>query len=388
MHNWLFICFLLSLPILLILSFILWRTFRQKSQNGNIPGDNDNMEGDEEDDDDVNGERQHRNILKNDQSPANSDQPPEKIPRKGTLRKNIDWSKPVGASALQDNFLSEFDKREAIRKARQEENDEKLKDLLNWRSPYELYDGTDRKIKKHKQPLKTASLSSRKEKDEGEKQTKSKTGDKLVEKEWEKTGAHGTSTRRRHSNTPDLLQNLKGPGVSKIINFVAIKSQPSEPEYKPRNKIKTKIEELPPRPTPRGKRKPKPPKRLYCPVINQHHFDDEVIEDETLGSLDEFDVVDESHANVKVNEHFHEASTTLVETNFNLERTPPTRRSLEFSDYKRNFLTDRLFAGNIYVGSQASDSEQKETENGTNMVTRDNNNFTSWKDSFNRKMSS
>ena len=104
-----------------------------------------------------------------------------------------------------------------------------------------------------------------------------------------------------------------------------------------------------------------------------------------MGSLDDFDVFDESHAKEKFNEHFHEASTELVETKINLDKTPPTRRSLEFSDYKRNFLTDKLFAGNIYVGSGASDSEEEQQENGAGMVNRD---FTSWKDSFNQKMSS
>ena len=342
----------------------------------------------EADDDDEDGGELHRNILRNDPSLDHpNNQPPQKIPRKGTLRKNIDWTKPVGASALQDNFLSEFDKREAKRKARQDDNEEKLKVLLNWRSPYELYDGSERKINKQKQPFKNILSSNRKEKDESKDKIQSNNKDKHIEKEWEKNDiVHDSSNRRRHFNKPDLLKNLKRPGVSKIINFVAIKSQQSEPDYRPRNKIKNKMEELlPPRPTPREKRKP--PKGLSCPKVNQHHFDNEVIEDETLGSLEECDVIDESQANVKLNEHFHEARTTLVETNFHLERTPPIRRSLEFSDYKRNFLTDRLFAGNIYVGSRASESDEEEPGNGTNNATREND-FTSWKDSFIHKMNS
>ena len=378
-----FICFLLSLPIFLIVSFILWRIFRQKTQNGNIPGDNDIMDEDDDEEDHEDGGRRHKNILRNEQSLANPDQPPQKIPRKGTLKKNIDFSKPVGASALEDNFLSEFDKREARRKLLQAENDEKLNNLLNWRSPYELYHGSERKIKKQKQPFTNISLLSRKEKDTDKNQKETKTEEKLVERELDKTDdvTHDSSVRRRHSDTPDILKNLKAPGVSKIINFVAIKSQPSEPEYKPRNKIQTKINKLPPIPTPREKRKPS--RQLFCPVLNQHHFDDEVIQDEALGSLDDVDVFDESHANEKFAE-VCEASSELVETKINLEKTPPIRRSLEFSDYKRNFLTDKLFAGNIYVGSGASDSEE-EQENETNMVNRD---FTSWKDSFNKKMSS
>ena len=379
MHNWLFICFLLSLPIFLIVSFILWRIFRQKTQNGNIPGDNDNMDEDDDEEDHEDGGRRHRSIPKNEQSLANPDQPPQKLPRKGTLKKNIDFSNPVGASALEDNFLSEFDKREAKRKLLQAENDDKLNNLLNWRSPYELYHGSERKIKKQKQPFTNISLLSRKEKETDKIQKETNTEEKVNERKWDKTDS---SVRRRHSDTPDILKILKGPGVSKIINFVAIKSQPSEPEYKPRNKIKTKIKELPPIPTQREKRKPN--KRLFCSVLNQHHFDHEVIQDEALGSLDDFDVIDESHANEKFDEHFHEASSELVETKINLEKTPPIRRSLEFSDYKRNFLTDKLFAGNIYIGSGVSDSEE-EQENGANMVNRD---FTSWKDSFNRKMSS
>ena len=119
-------------------------------------------------------------------------------------------------------------------------------------------------------------------------------------------------------------------------------------------------------------------------MVNQHQFDDEFFEDETLNTLEEFVATDEeSQALVKFGEQFHEATTELAETKFNLERTPPVRRSLEFSDYKRNFLTDRLFAGNIYVGSQVSDSEEEEPEHETRET-----NFSSWKESFNRKMSS
>ena len=144
---------------------------------------------------------------------------------------------------------------------------------------------------------------------------------------------------------------------------------------------------MPPRPTPREKRKP--PKRLHkvvCPVVNQHLFDDEVNEDETVESLEDFSVVDEYQAVVGIRERFDEATSELVETSFLLEKTPPTRRPLEFTDYKRNYLTDSLFAGNIYVGSRASEGE----EDNENIASGNQNEekFASWRDNFRRKMSS
>ena len=145
MHNWLFICFLLSLPILLIVGFILWRIFRHRTQNGNVLADNEDIDDEDEGDEDEN--KKHHKESQNDQALSSSNQPPEKIPRKGTLRKNKTGSTFVDESALQDNFLSEFDKREVKRKALQEINDEKLRELLNWKSPYEFYDGPEKKIK-------------------------------------------------------------------------------------------------------------------------------------------------------------------------------------------------------------------------------------------------
>ena len=38
-----------------------------------------------------------------------------------------------------------------------------------------------------------------------------------------------------------------------------------------------------------------------------------------------------------------------METNYLINKSPKQELKLKFTDHKRNFLTDRMFAGNIYV---------------------------------------
>ena len=123
------------------------------------------------------------------------------------------------------------------------------------------------------------------------------------------------------------------------------------------------------------------------------HFEDEANTNEAEGvrPLPQF-TAEEVRAVAVFNERLDRAAASFVETRIHLEKTPPKVRRLEFSEYKRNFLTDSLFAGNIYVGGQVNaetitgskDDEAAEAGAGA----RQQQSFSSWRDSFKRKLSS
>ena len=79
------------------------------------------------------------------------------------------------------------------------------------------------------------------------------------------------------------------------------------------------------------------------------------------------------------------AEVSLVATSFNFEKEPPRPSSLEFTQYKRNFITDRLFAGNIYVG-EGEQGEQEGLQERKEEEGREES-FSSWRESYQRKMS-
>ena len=79
------------------------------------------------------------------------------------------------------------------------------------------------------------------------------------------------------------------------------------------------------------------------------------------------------------------AEVSLVATSFNFEKEPPRPSSLEFTQYKRNFITDRLFAGNIYVG-EGEQREQQDLEERKEEEGREEK-CSSWRESYQRKMS-
>ena len=76
-------------------------------------------------------------------------------------------------------------------------------------------------------------------------------------------------------------------------------------------------------------------------------------------------------------------SVTRVDTLYIKELPVPPVRVLEFSENKRNFITDKLFAGNIYVGHVGDDHVRDEQEEG-----RKEENSSSWRERFDKKMSS
>ena len=77
---------------------------------------------------------------------------------------------------------------------------------------------------------------------------------------------------------------------------------------------------------------------------------------------------------------------TRVDTLYIKELPVPPVRALEFSENKRNFITDKLFAGNIYVGQDVGDEDdhvRDEQEEGG-----EEENSSSWRERFDKKMSS
>ena len=79
-------------------------------------------------------------------------------------------------------------------------------------------------------------------------------------------------------------------------------------------------------------------------------------------------------------------SVTQVDTLYIKELPVKPVRSLEFSENKRNFITDKLFAGNIYVGQErhvGDDIVRDDLEED-----REEKNSLSWRERFDKKMSS
>ena len=129
--------------------------------------------------------------------------------------------------------------------------------------------------------------------------------------------------------------------------------------------------------------KPVPAKNVV-ENLSMHGVVDEFLELEDVSILNT-EKFDEDKASLKICENFDIASSTLVETNFHREKTSPSSNSLKFSENKRNFLTEKLFAGNIYVGTTNSN---KDETNDYSMYEKDHQEtFTKWQETYQRKMS-
>ena len=171
------------------------------------------------------------------------------------------------------------------------------------------------------------------------------------------------------------------PTVMKVINFVAIKSKKIEPDYKPRNKIivqKPKIEHID-IPTRQTKKRPKSP---LLPQTKTHQISQEIVDFDETYELDEFEPDDLYKAEIKDDSQLIEAKVKMTETKFLYPKTPPKSNTLKFSEYKRNCVTDSLFAGNIYVGNEV----ENETDLEDTKVEKKE--YTSWRSSFRDKMDS
>ena len=382
-HNWMFIATLLSIPFILLSIYIIWRCYKKfqdySGEHVNVETNTDTVPS-----------------SKDDVASTIEEHPKPIIRRKHQLKNGSSRSQSLyeDFAPRQSNtdFLKEFDEREAKRKLLQQQNEEKLEELLKWKSPFD-YHSKNKLSKKTEQDFtkfRCQSLYKTKEHQE------SNNGENLVSTQKRKDSnivkrprvddddSTTINQERRHSYTPYIKADHERKRVSKVINFVAIKTTDSVPEYKPRNKIQPpkqqkslKID------IPRIDIKPVPTINAVS-NLNMHEVVDEFLELEDVSVLntEEFD---EDKASLKVCENLDIASSTLVETNFHREKTSPSSNSLKFSENKRNFLTEKLFAGNIYVGTTNSN---KDETNDYSMYEKDHQEtFTKWQETYQRKMS-
>ena len=318
--------------------------------------------------------------------PAQSSDDQRVIEKRNEARKQKQFQNGKEEHDYGRTFIEEFDKRDARRKKLKKENEEKLKSLLNWSSPFS--DGIAQKNYSDTGKYKRVSFIDR-ELPRIKKETVPVVAECEAEprqEEFRKLKENPAESKLKEKSS------LAGQEVRKIINFVAITSRQVAPSYKPRNKLSLTSGSGPvsetvkqpqrverrrrvPTPTPRKKVKVNTPEVLEC-SDNVEDVDDIQV-----------DVSEEVRAAVKVADKLASASVTLVDTSFNFEKEPPRPSSLEFTQYKRNFITDRLFAGNIYVGEgsqqkqEQSDLEERKEEEGREEK------CSSWRERYQRKMS-
>ena len=194
----------------------------------------------------------------------------------------------------------------------------------------------------------------------------------------------------RVTNVSDDITKAKS-NVKKIINFVAITTKeiqkcPFSPKRPPKEPIPVKTErkkvDVPVAPPTRLRKTPtpkvrKPKLRLSMPENLLEEFSEE-----NLGKIYDFKIHPKTASLNRVKKL---KMAEVMELTTRRAKTPsPPPPPLQFSDYKRNFITDSLFAGNIYIGQNeeetVTDSDGQENET--------NKTFSSWRENFQRKMSS
>ena len=284
-------------------------------------------------------------------------------------------------------FIEEFDKRDARRKQLKKENEEKLKSLLNWKSPFS--DGIAPKNYSDTDKYKRVSFVDRDLPRIKKERAASQCRAEPRQEEFFKLKENPTAqSKAKEKPSPSPA----GQEVRKIINFVAISSRQVVEGYKPRNKLKLSTagpgsetikqperverKRRVPTPTPRKKVKLNSPEVLEC----SDHVEDVVADIEV-------DAGEEARATVKVadTDRLSSAAVVLTDTSFNLEKEPPRPSSLEFTPCRRNFITDKLFAGNIYVGEASKGEEQDLKETKEEEEGREEK-FSSWRERYQRKM--
>ena len=247
-HNWGFICFLLSIPTVIVALYLIWRYFNKKQQEESCEEDQIQEQHDKDRDPNDQFEKYFEP-----QQPRRSKKTED---NQKTEKKPIIKNKDV-ADKVNDNFLKEFDERDQKRKQLQEQNEAELKKLLKWKSPFEFYHSPS-KAKQNISAEKKINLPTLKPRIKSNQQNnleslqsntenvlqRSKNSSEI--KEWLRVDNISQSppkcsprqkARRRHSENIGVATNNNN-NVTKVINFVAITSKESAPEYKPRNKIR------------------------------------------------------------------------------------------------------------------------------------------------------
>ena len=192
---------------------------------------------------------------------------PIKIERKKKPKNILKLPTDDPSGSDHEKFLEEFDKRDARRKKLQKENEEKLKSLLNWKSP-DFQINKNKITKKGIRDLPTVETRTKREKQDnireerqsnvkGEIQSIIKGESRSdIKRETQSNIKRASKVDIRRENQTDVdgsIQSRKkdaaklkceseeekktGGSVSKIINFVKITTQPAVPDYRPRNNL-------------------------------------------------------------------------------------------------------------------------------------------------------
>ena len=129
-HNWMFIATLLSIPFILLSIYIIWRCYKKfqdySGEHVNVETNTDTVPS-----------------SKDDVASTIEEHPKPIIRRKHQLKNGSSRSQSLyeDFAPRQSNtdFLKEFDEREAKRKLLQQQNEEKLEELLKWKSPFDYH---------------------------------------------------------------------------------------------------------------------------------------------------------------------------------------------------------------------------------------------------------
>jgi len=125
-HSWGFICFLLSIPTVIVALYLIWRYFNKKQQEESCEEDQIQEQHDKDRDPNDQFEKYFEP-----QQPRRSKKTTDD--NQNTEKKPIIKNQDV-ADKVNDNFLKEFDERDQKRKQLQEQNEAELKKLLKWKS--------------------------------------------------------------------------------------------------------------------------------------------------------------------------------------------------------------------------------------------------------------
>ena len=210
---------------------------------------------------------------------------PIKIERKKKPKKFVKPPTDDPSGSDHEKFLEEFDRRDARRKKLQKENEEKLKSLLNWKSPnFQINKNQiDKKGIRDLPTIETFSRTKRETQDNIREERQSNVKGEIqgnikgvnqsivkgesqsdVKRETKSNIKRVSKVDIRRENPSDIdgdIQSRKedaaklrcdneekkktGDSVSKIINFVKITTQPAVPDYIPRNKLTRNTVDLP-----------------------------------------------------------------------------------------------------------------------------------------------
>ena len=318
-----------------------------------------------------------------------------------------------------DNFYNLIDQKDAKRKLLQKENEERLAKLLDMKHIFTTstsktnYRTLDRKInerqavlkKTNHQPTELPYSNQYKEDEEINSANQGKEKQKHTNLASNPVPPIQVPERRYKRRYSEQTNNYKqDPKISKVINFVAITVNESIP--KPvvkaiKEKCKPKSKRID---CPRTIDPPKQQRPVYSVPFKQHQIlqSEEGIEEfteEDIGTIAEYEyelskadtVIEKKLADEKIDIIIPKVRRLRKEP----EPVPPVPsrrmreedpvRTIKFSSVRSNYVTDSLFAGNIYRGHEEEDGVDDVEDNEADTT---DDKVSSWRDRFDKRMSS